>query len=213
MRFSIGALAASLTLVVAATAAAQGNWTPPRLVSAAMDPAPWNVQGGGIAACEAKLDARGRVTASDVVQDLPPYGATLCDAVRAWLFDPATLGGQAVASRALVLGFFRPPATAFAAPDAPRYKTTAAPEEIPWPTSVAVPPYPPNALGSGMVVLEADVSDRGAVTRTRVLSAAGAFDSAAADAVQKWVFRPARYKNRDVPSRAFLVMSFVGTTP
>ena len=199
--------------LVAANAAAQGNWTPPRLVSAQMDPAPWNVQSGGIAACEAKLDVQGGVTSSDVVQDVPPYGATLCDAARAWRFDPAMAGGQAVPSHVLVLGFFRPPATAFAAPDAPRYKSTTAPEEIPWPTSVAVPPYPPNALGSGMVVLEADVSDRGQVTRTRVLSSPGAFDSAASDAVQKWVFRPARYKGREVRSRAFLVVSFVGTTP
>jgi TonB family protein len=137
----------------------------------------------------------------------------LCDAVRAWLFDPAMAGGQAVPARVLVLGFFRPPALDFAAPDAPRYKTTSAPEELPWPTSVVVPPYPPNALGSGMVVLEADVSDRGAVTRTRILSAAGAFDGAAADTVAKWAFRPARYKGREVPSRAFLLVSFVGTTP
>ena len=201
-----------LTLA-ASTAAAQGSLTPPRLVSADMGPAPWNVQSGGIAACEARIDVQGRVTSSDVVQDVAPYGAMLCDAVRAWLFDPATEGGRPAASRALVLGFFRPPGTTFAAPDAPRYKTTTAPEEIPWPTSVAVPPYPPNALGSGMVVLEADVSDRGTVTRTRVLTAPGAFDSAAADAVQKWVFRPALRANREVPSRAFLLVSFVGTTP
>src|SRR6185436_4401420 len=110
-------------------------------------------------------------------------------------FEPAREGARSVPSRVLVLGFFRPPGINFPAPASPRYKTTAAPEEIPWPTSVAVPPYPPNALGSGMVVLEADVSDRGQVTGTRVLSAPGAFDSAAADAVQKWVFRPARYKN------------------
>jgi TonB family protein len=176
-----------------------------------MDPAPWNVQSGGIAACDARLDDRGQVTAADLVQDVPPYGAMLCDAVRAWRFEPAGEGGQAVASRVLVLGFFRPPATAFAAPDAPRYKSTSAPEELPWPTSVAVPPYPPNALGSGMVVLEADVSDRGQVTQTRILSSAGAFDSAASQAVAKWVFRPARRLNREVPSRAFLVISFVGT--
>ena len=210
-RLSIPGLALPLTLL-AATAAAQGSWTPPRLVSAEMDPAPWNVQSGGIAACEAKLDAQGRATAVDVVQDVPPYGAMLCDSVRAWLFEPAMVGGKAVASRALVLGFFRPPATAFAAPDAPRYKTTAAPEEIPWPVQVVVPPYPPNALGSGMVVLEADVSDRGQVTHTRVLTRAGAFDGAASESVAKWAFRPARYKGRDVPSRAFLVLSFLGTT-
>ena len=63
------------------------------------------------------------------------------------------------------LGFFRPPGTTFAAPENPRYKSTTAPEELPWPTSVLVPPYPMNALGSGKVVLEADISDAG--TRDR----------------------------------------------
>ena len=64
----------------------------------------------------------------------------------------------------------------------------------------------------GMVVLEADVSERGQVTQTRVLSRGGAFDGAASDALSKWAFRPARYKGREVASRAFFVFSFVGTT-
>ena len=98
-------------------------------------------------------------------------------------------------------------------PEDPRYKNTTAPAELPWPTSVAVPPYPPNALGSGKVVLEADLSDRGAVTKTRILTPPSPFDSAAADTARQWQFRPASRGNRDVASRAFLVFSFVGTTP
>jgi TonB family protein len=198
---------------LAATAAAQGTRTPPRLVAAQLDSAPWSVQSGGISACEVKLDERGTVTSVEIVQDVPPYGAALADGVRGWQFEPARDGGRAVPSHVLVLGFFRPPALTFAAPASPRYKTTVAPDEIPWPTSVTVPPYPPNALGSGRVVLEVDVSEGGAVTHTRVLSTAGAFDGAAAQAVQKWTFRPARRQGRDVPSRAFMVVSFVGTTP
>ena len=202
-----------LMVLPAAGAAAEGTWTPPRLIRAGLRAAALNVQSGGIAACEVKLDDRGQVTAVDVVQDLPPYDAMLEGAVRSWQFEPAREGGRAVPSRALVLGFFRPPSTSFAAPEAPRYKSTAAPEEIPWPTSVNVPPYPPNALGSGAVILEADVSESGAVTGTRVLSAAGAFDGAATEAVQGWTFRPAHHAGRAVPSRAFMVLSFIGTTP
>jgi TonB family protein len=199
--------------LLAAGAEAQGAGTLPHLVAAQLGSAPVHVQSGGIAACEATLDDRGQVTAVDVVQDLDPYGAILAGSVRSWQFEPARVDGRAVASSVLVLGFFRPPTTSFVAPAAPRYKTTTAPEQIPWPTSVTVPPYPPNVLGSGGVILEVDVSEDGAVTGTRVMSPAGAFDGAAAEAVQKWTFRPARQQGRGVPSRVFMVVTFIGTTP
>jgi TonB family protein len=199
--------------LLAAGAAAQGASTLPHLVAAHLGSSPAFVQSGGIAACEVRLDDRGQVTAVDIVQDLDPYGAMLAGDVRSWQFEPARVDGRAIASSVLVLGFFRPPTTVFAAPEAPRYKTTAAPEGIPWPTSVAVPPYPPNALGSGGVILEVDVSESGAVTGTRIGSPAGAFDSAATESVQKWTFRPARDQGRAVPSRVFMVLTFIGTTP
>src|SRR5262245_50367394 len=133
----------------------------------------------------------------------------LGEALPGWRFEPAREGGRAVPSRVLVLGFFRPPAISFAPPENPRYKNTTAPEDIPWPTAVSVPPYPPNALGSGKVVVEADISDAGRVTAARVVSPATAFDSAAADAARQWTFRPATRANRAIASRAFLVVSFV----
>lgn len=193
--------------------AAAATTSPPRLVAAEVRAAPFNVQSGGIAACDVSIDEQGSVASAEVVQDVAPYGALLGEDVRSWRFEPALEDGRPVASQVLVLGFFRPPELTFAAPENPRYKTTVAPDEIPWPTSVAVPAYPPNAVGSGKVVLEADVSDEGAVTRTRVLTPASAFDGAAVEAVQKWVFRPAQRGNREVPSRAFMVLSFIGATP
>ena len=214
---SVGPVNPATALLWASALAAlapQAARMPARLLSGPLDPAPWNLaQAGGIAACEAVLDERGGVTRTDVVQDVAPYGAMLADAVRSWRFEPAREGGRAVASRMLVLGFFRPPSLTFAAPETPRYKSTAAPEELPWPTSVTVPPYPPNALGSGKVLLEAEVSEAGAVTSTRRLSPAGAFDDAAVQTVNAWRFRPARHLGREVPSRVVLILSFIGTTP
>lgn len=195
--------------LVAATAAAQGGWVPPRLATAPVGTAPWNAVSGGIAAYEVSLDATGAVVGASIVQDVAPFGALLGEAIRSWRFEPAREGGRAAASRVLALGFFRPPALHFAAPSSPRYRDTVAPDEIPWPTSVAVPPYPPNAVGSGKVVLEADVSSRGAVTGVRVLSAPTAFDGAAADTARQWRYRPASRGGRPVESRAFLVFSFV----
>jgi len=202
-------LAASLiTLELAAQAPSL-----PRLLSAQLDGAPWNVQSGGIAAFDVQLDEKGAVTSATLVQDVAPYGGMLAEALPAWRFEPASEGGRAVASRVLVLGFFRPPSLTFAAPDNPRYKGTTAPPELPWPTSVVVPPYPPNALGSGKVALQVDVDDAGSVTAAQVLSPRSPFDGAAADSVRQWKFRPASRGNREVVSRAFIVVSFVGTTP
>src|SRR5262245_27502270 len=199
--------------LAALAAGAQAEATPPRLLSAEVGTAPYYVQSGGIAAYDVSIDEKGSVASAEVVQDVAPYGEILGESLRSWRFEPAREDGRPVASRVLVIGFFRPPQLAFAAPETPRYKTTVAPDEIPWPTSVAVPAYPPNAVGGGIVVLEADISDEGAVTHTRVLTSASAFDGAAGEAVQKWVFRPALRGNRDAASRAFVVLSFMGTTP
>jgi len=199
--------------LLAAVVEAQGGWSLPHLKSAAVGAAPYAVQSGGIAAYDVKIDEHGSVTSAEIVQDVQPYGAMLGDDVRGWRFEPARKDGHPAPSRVLVLGFFRPPELMFAAPEAPKYKSTVAPDEIPWPTAVTVPPYPPNALGSGKVVMEGDVSDGGAVSAVRVLSPPGAFDGAATQTLQQWRFRPAERGNRDVASRAFFVFSFVGTTP
>jgi len=202
----------TVVLVGLATTAMAQATQPPRLVSAQLDPAPWNVRAGGIAACEVTLDERGAVVSAELVQDVPPFGAQLKDAVRSWRFEPAHEGDRRVGARVLVLGFFRPPAT-FATPESPLYKTTHAPEEIPWPAYVAVPPFPANVVGSGKVVVEADVSEDGKVTSAHAHGAATAFDSAALDAARQWTFRPAARSGRPVASRAFLVFSFIGDTP
>ena len=118
-------------------------------MGAELGPAPWNVQSGGIAAFDVTLDERGAVTSAEIVQDVAPYGTLLGDALPSWRFEPARKDGLAVPSRVLVLGFFRPPGTTFAAPESPRYKSTTAPEELPWPTSVRCRPIPrtPSAAG------------------------------------------------------------------
>jgi TonB family protein len=202
-----------LWMLAAAVAEAQGQATPPRLQSAQLGPAPWNAVSGGIAAYDVRVDEQGAVSSAEIVQDVAPYGAMLGDALPSWRFEPARESGQPVASRVLVLGLFRPPGVTFAAPESPRYKTTVAPDDIPWPTFVGVPAYPLNALGSAKVVLEADVSDTGAVTSARVLTPPTPFDNASTKALRRWKFRPASRANREVASRAFLVFSFVGTTP
>jgi TonB family protein len=203
---------AILGALVASDARAQGPSTPPRLLSASVPPSPWSVQSGGIAAFDVAIDDKGSVTAADVVQDVAPYSALLGEALRGWRFEPARAQGRAAPSHVLVLGFFRPPDLTVVAPDRPRYKDTTAPEHLPWPTSVTVPPYPPNAMGSGKVILEVDVSEEGRVTAARVLTPASAFDDAATGAARAWAFRPAAQAGRAAAARAYFVFSFIGTT-
>lgn len=196
---------------VAASVTAQAT-EPPRLASAHLGDAPWNVLAAGIAACDVSIDENGAVVGAELVQDVPPFGAQLAEAVRSWRFAPAREGDRRVGARVLVLGLFRPQATV-PAPEKPLYKTTQAPEELPWPTFVALPPYPANVMGSGKVVVETDVSDEGKVVSVRALGAATAFDSAALDAARQWTFRPAARAGRPIPSRAFLVFAFMGSSP
>jgi TonB family protein len=204
-------LVGALTVVAAAASAADAS-TPPRLVSASVPASPLNAQSGGIAAFDVTVDESGAVAGVQTVQDFAPFGDVLRDAIGGWRFEPAHEQGKAARSRVLVLGFFRPPDTAVIAPPRPRYKDTVAPDEIPWPTSVTVPPYPPGALGSGKVVLEVDVSAEGKVASPRVLTPASAFDAASTETAQAWAFRPASHNGRPVAARAYFMFSFVGTT-
>jgi hypothetical protein len=185
---------------------------PPRLMSAQLGSTPWNVISGGIAALDVTIDERGDVARTDMVQDVAPFGAMLRDALPSWRFEAAASEGRPVQSRVLVLGFFRPPALNFPAPEAPLYKQTTAPDEIPWPTLVVAPPYPANVVvGTGRLVMAVDISDRGAVTTIRVVGGSSPFERVAATALRQWKFRPVTRGNRAVASRAFIV--FVFTAP
>jgi TonB family protein len=206
-------IGAALTLASAVEAAAQGAPTPPRVVRAMAPASHLNVQSGGVAAFALTVDETGSVAGVDVIQDVVPYGDDLREALRGWSFEPARDQGRAVRSRVLVVGFLRPPELAVIAPERPRYLDTDAPADLPWPTSVVVPPYPPNALGSGKVLLEADVTEEGKVTGPRVLNPGSPFDGAAAGAAQEWVFRPATRNGRPAGDRVYFLFSFVGTTP
>jgi TonB family protein len=210
---SLARAALALVCLAPTLVSAQNAPTPPRLVAAEVSPSPWNVRSGGIAAFDVTVDEKGSVASAETVQDVAPYSDMLREDLKRWRFEPARDGSRAVSARVLVLGFFRPPETDVPAPERPRYKDTTAPDELPWPTSVTVPPYPPNALGSGKVLFEVEVSDAGKVVSTRVLNPGTPFDSAATGAVKAWEFRPASRNGRPIAARAYFVFSFVGTTP
>lgn len=203
----------ALSLVSAVEASAQNAPTPPHVLKAIAPASPLNVQSGGVAGFAVTVDETGSVTAVDTVQDVAPYGDALREALRGWSFEPAREQGRAVRSRVLLVAFLRPPELAVIAPERPRYLEATAPADLPWPRSVTVPPYPPNALGSGKVILESDVTEEGKVTSPRVLNPGSPFDGAATGAAQEWAFRPATRDGRPAAARVYFLFSFVGTTP
>ncbi|MFI5182926.1 MAG: energy transducer TonB [Vicinamibacteria bacterium] len=206
----LNALGLLVVLSAAAVPAAAVDPSPVRLVAVELGAPPFGTVSGGITAFDVTVDEHGAVSRADCVQDLAPYSDLMRTALPAWRFEPAHAAGAAVTARTLVLGFFRPPSLTFAAPSNPRYHSTEAPPEVPWPTSVAVPPYPPNAQGAGLVILEIDISAGGKVTGARVVTTASAFDGASTSTARAWTFRPAQRNGRPVTSRAYLVFSFPG---
>jgi len=79
---------------------------------------------------------------------------------------------------------------------------------VPFPIQQVRPPYPPNVVGDGVVLVEVLVTPQGGVGRARVIGAGTGFDPAALDAARQWVFRPARRADRPVPACAYLIFGF-----
>jgi hypothetical protein len=144
-----------------------------------------------------------------------PFSEGLARDVRGWRFEPAREDGRAVAVRVLVAALVRPAALLFPAPGAPPPPPAAAPEGIPYPESVAVPPYPPNAIGDAAAIVEVEVMADGAAGSARIVGEPGAFDDPALEAARGWRFRPARHAGDAVAARSYLVFVFRApvTTP
>ena len=198
-----------LTLVLASAL------TPPVLHEARLGPVPYAARAAGLVVLDVGVDERGVVADVKVVKEVQPFGESLAREVHGWRFEPAREDGRAVAFRVLVAALVRPAALLFPDPGVPPPPPASAPEGIPYPESVAVPPYPPNALGDAAAIVEVEVTEDGAVAATRLVSEPGAFDSPAVEAAQGWRFRPARRAGTDVAARCYLVFVFRApvTTP
>ena len=181
---------------------------------------PSKLQGGGIKAVrlmtttagmvlvDLTVSERGLVTNTRVVKDVPPYGDLTKESISSWRFDPARLNRVATDSRILVVGLYRPPAVLFAVPETPTAPRPDGDDEIPFPTEIVVPPYPPNRIGSANVLVEVDVDERGSVTSAVTLTAETGFDDAAESTARGWKFRPAMEGRKPVRSRVYMIVSF-----
>jgi TonB family protein len=188
----------------------RGTFEPARLESGPVEEIPFRTAAAGIVLAEVSLNERGGVTDVRILQDVEPFTEVIQKSVERWRFAPAREKGRKVSTHVLVAGLFRPAMLMFPAPD---IEEGPDPDpdpsnDVPMPTSVAVPPYPPNALGSAYVLVEVKLSKEGTHEDARVISPKTGFDSAALDAARGWSFRPALRENEPVPANAYLLFLF-----
>jgi TonB family protein len=187
--------------------ATQSNSSSPRFLSGSPPDLPPLAAEGGFVGLELRVTASGMVREAVVIDDSPPFTAEIQRVGRLWTFDEARIDGKPVEARIAVVGVFRAP-TLFGGAPAPPKRAAGPSAEIPYPTSTATPAYPPQALESGVVMLEVEVDEDGAVAAVEILEEAEGFSAVAVEAAQKFRFQPARRDGRAVRAFAILIFGF-----
>lgn len=201
-------LRTTIFLLAIATPVLAQRFEPARATSANVQAIPYRTAAAAIVGVELTVDARGRVADVRSLVDVEPFTDVLRNSVRSWSFDAARGGGQRAESHVLVAGVFRPAALMFARPDVPKQVDAQPSDDIPFPTSVEVPNYPPNAIGSAYVLVEVEVGESGSVMSTKTMGQTTGFDDAALQAARAWTFRPARQDGRSVSGFVYLIFAF-----
>lgn len=207
----------ALALPVDLAAQQPGTFVPPRISSAALPVAPPpHVIAGGEVLIEATIDRSGTVTRPVLLRSTPPYSQLMLDAVVRWRFVPARApnpeGKDApVDVPVLFAAVYRPP-TFINAPTIgePPKDLALASREVPAPSALILPVYPPRALHAATVALlfEATIDQTGAITDIRAVASDPAFESVARDALMQWKFRPAMFRARLVPANVYVIFGF-----
>jgi TonB family protein len=190
-----------------ATARAQESFEPARFVSGQPPKLAPLAPDGGLVVVELVVASSGIVQEAVIVDDAAPYSERLKKAVRLWKFSPAREDGEPVTSRVALVGVFRAPVLMGGSPPPPS-RVARPTGEVPYPTSTSTPSYPPQALDNGVVMLEVEVDENGAVRDASVLSSGEGFTAVALEAARKFRFDPAEREGRPVPSYAVLVFGF-----
>src|SRR5689334_7704430 len=174
-----------VTMLLAAQVAQQ-PYTPPRLAAGSPPGLAQQAIGGGQAMAELSIDASGAVTKVTTLRSTPPFTQMLVDSVSGWRFSPAlddplspdgkAQGLRAVPSKVLVAALYRPPTLLTPTQGERPVNVGAASQDVPYPSAIAEPQYPPQALYAGVVLIEARLDAAGAVSVARVVSSSPSFD-------------------------------------
>jgi TonB family protein len=208
-RSGVGVTLLAAACATVASFAAQNQFVPAaRYRSGELPSIPIQAVGGGEVLIELTVAADGRVAAARALQTTPLFTEALSDVVPGWQFVPAEEAGKPIESKVLVAGLFRPPSlNTPTLGELPR--DVAAPsQDAPYPMLTVMPPYPPLALESGVVLVEVQVDPSGGVIDAQVVRSAPPFDEPSLDSARQWKFRPARIRGAASPTYAYIVFAF-----
>jgi len=208
-------LALALSLTVAASLVAG---TPALFLSGSLPVLPvLSIEiGGGEVMLEVTVDPSGAVTGVKPLRDTKTFTERMTRSVTTWHFSPAEMpiesalrkpGGPAtrpVPATVLVAGVFRPPALMGPTMGEPIRDVGTASRDIPFPTSIVTPLFPPMVVNPGVALVEVQVESDGRVSDAKIRVPAPGFDSAALDAARQWKFRAAASS----PAVAYIVFGF-----
>ena len=186
---------------------AQAEVTTSRFASGKPPALPPLAANGGLVGLELRIASSGIVEDAIVVDDSPPFTEEMKKVLRLWKFEPASVEGTRAPARVALVGLFRAPTLLGGAPPPPKIVSSPS-GEIPYPTSTTTPAYPPQALSSGVVMLEVEVDEKGAVADVEILSQDEGFVAIAIEAARQFRFQPAKRDGRPVRSYAVLVLGF-----
>jgi outer membrane biosynthesis protein TonB len=204
-------MAALATILLLAALRAQPGAAGPAIVSAPAPTIPMDAVEGGVVIDELTVDGRGAVDEVQPLRTTPPYDTGVHRAVKRWTFRPPGSTDSDAVAHVLVAAVFRP--RTFPGVPMAQSKDTAVPtEDVPFPREIEPPPYPIDAVGDGMVVLEVRLSSRGRADQVRVLSGTAPFAQVSEDTVRRWDFRPARTEGSRTTSTAYVIFGFRAPT-
>jgi TonB family protein len=176
--------------------------------------------GGGEVLLEVSVDRTGAVTGIRSLRETATFTEKMTGAVRTWRFTPAEAEipparrkpdgpkTETVDSKVLVAGVFRRPSVIGVTLGEPIRDVAVASTDIPFPTSVVTPTYPPGTKDPGVVLVEVRVDAGGTVADAKIRIGSPGFDSAASTTARLWRFRPPKAGGMNLPAVAYIVFGF-----
>ena len=212
LKFLLPVVACALTALMPQEPA----YSPAQLKQGKPPVVPVQAVGGGEVLVELDVNEGGTVTRARPLRTTPPFTEAVIDAVRGWQFAPARELVQAsgrssrvaVSSSVLVAAVYRAPV--LVGPtlgDAPK-EVSPPSSAVASPAMMPAPPFPPNALLGGTVLLEVLVDAQGAIENVTVLTPSPPFDDPAVKTVRQWVFRAAQRNGVRVPATVYVLFAF-----
>ena len=191
-------------------------FVPPRLLRGDLPPIPGPmVVGAGEVMIEVVVDRYGAVTRPVVLRATPPYTEMVLDAVSRWRFEAARATDQnklvgPIDAPVVITALYPPPGLAGYEPwiGQPPKNLASPSANVAYPTATASPIFPPLARDGGVQLFEVALDGAGQVTGMRAVAQAAGFESTSHDALAKWRFRQAIFRDRPVPSATYVLFGF-----